>query len=377
MGRFQACVTGGLVLIGAVAIGGGSAQAGELGCGDTITEDTTLTHNLVNCPSNGLVIGANGVTLDLNGHRIDGDGTEFAGCPDDEFCDVGLLNDGHARITVKHGSVRQFALGAFVGHARRQRLLDVTSSRNVFFGFVIVESKRSVVSKSSGVDNLVPEGDGIGVFGSDRIRIVNSLFRHNAGPGLHIGESGRTLVKGNRFSRSSDVGVLVEGSRNRIVGNRCAEMGTCVLVAVGDHNRISRNQISGGATGIGVEDSSGTVVAGNEVAGTSDKGIYLGLKHPPIGGGHNLVRRNRVRGSGGDAYVVREKDHHSVLRHNIAVGAGEDGFDVGSRTATLAGNRAFRNGDLGIETVRGLIDGGGNKAGGNGDPRQCKHIDCD
>jgi hypothetical protein len=26
--------------------------------------------------------------------------------------------------------------------------------------------------------------------------------------------------------------------------------------------------------------------------------------------------------------------------------------------------------------VRGVIDGGGNKASGNGDPRQCTHIAC-
>jgi hypothetical protein len=31
---------------------------------------------------------------------------------------------------------------------------------------------------------------------------------------------------------------------------------------------------------------------------------------------------------------------------------------------------------MGIEAVRGVIDGGGNKASGNGDPRQCKHITC-
>jgi hypothetical protein len=35
-----------------------------------------------------------------------------------------------------------------------------------------------------------------------------------------------------------------------------------------------------------------------------------------------------------------------------------------------------RNGDLGIEAVRGVIDGGGNVARHNGDPRQCTNIAC-
>jgi hypothetical protein len=43
-------------------------------CGDTITTDTTLHHNLHNCPNNGIIIGADNVTLDLNYHTIDGDG---------------------------------------------------------------------------------------------------------------------------------------------------------------------------------------------------------------------------------------------------------------------------------------------------------------
>ena len=46
-----------------------------MSCGDTITTDTTLDSDLVDCPTNGIVIGADNVTLDLNGHTIDGDGT--------------------------------------------------------------------------------------------------------------------------------------------------------------------------------------------------------------------------------------------------------------------------------------------------------------
>ena len=46
-----------------------------MSCGDTITTDTTLDSDLVDCPTNRIVIGADNVTLDLNGHTIDGDGT--------------------------------------------------------------------------------------------------------------------------------------------------------------------------------------------------------------------------------------------------------------------------------------------------------------
>jgi hypothetical protein len=36
----------------------------------------------------------------------------------------------------------------------------------------------------------------------------------------------------------------------------------------------------------------------------------------------------------------------------------------------------LRNGDLGIEAVPGVIDGGGNHAHGNGNPGQCTNISC-
>src|SRR5512145_568752 len=50
------------------------AAATHVSCGDTITQDTTLDSDLVGCAGDGLVIGADGVTVDLGGHRIDGAG---------------------------------------------------------------------------------------------------------------------------------------------------------------------------------------------------------------------------------------------------------------------------------------------------------------
>ena len=62
-----------LAVVGVVLLSGSKAAAVQpLSCGDTITTDATLHHNLVNCPNNGILIGANGVTLDLNSHTIDG-----------------------------------------------------------------------------------------------------------------------------------------------------------------------------------------------------------------------------------------------------------------------------------------------------------------
>src|SRR5215217_477026 len=166
-------------VVGATAVGGGRALASQVSCGDTITADTTLQQDLVNCPNNGIVIGADGITLDLNGHLVDGDGTPAATCdPQMEPCDFGLFNDGHDGVTVMHGSVREFAVGVLfgtaTGRARNNRVLGVSASRNQFIGLGIFSQVRSLVRNSSGNGSLDGDGVGLALADSHHVRIVNN-----------------------------------------------------------------------------------------------------------------------------------------------------------------------------------------------------------
>ena len=361
---------------GATALGGGSASAAsELSCGATITADTTLSSDLVDCPSNGIVIGADDITLDLNGHTVAGNGEPAKRCARDDVCDVGVVNDGHDGVTVRNGSVHGFGTGVFVWRARNNRVLTVSSSSNQFFGFVIAESARSVVRDSSGDDNPEPDGDGIGIFASDHLRIVNNSFRRND-LGMHVDHSTAITIRGNRFVRNAHMGILVEADRNEVRGNHCTRNGECIVVAPGSRNVIVRNRASHDGAGIAIEKGRGNVVARNIVLAARQDGIRLGWVDPPIGGIETVIRRNVVRGSGRDAFVVSRYDRNSLLRGNLAIAAGDDGFDIGSRVTELSRNRAFRNADLGIEAVRGVSDAGGNTARHNRDPRQCTHVRC-
>jgi parallel beta-helix repeat protein len=360
---------------GAMAFGGGLSPVDGVACGDTITADTTLDRDLTGCASNGIVIGADDITLDLNGHTVTGNGRSVRRCPRREICDVGVVNEGHDGITVRDGSVRDFASGVLVWRARRNRLLSVSSTRNQYFGFVIAESTRSLVRGSSGDDNPEPDGDGIGIFGSRHLRILSNSFRRNA-LGMHIDQSTDIAIQGNRFARNSHMGILMEADRNEVRGNHCTRNRECIVVAPGSRNVIVGNRASGDGGGIAVEKGRGNVVARNVVLRPRHDGIRLGWVDPPIGGIETVIRGNVVRDSGRDAFVVSRYDRHSVLRGNLAVAAGDDGFDVGSRGAELRRNRAIRSGDLGVEAVPGVLDAGGNSARNNGDPRQCTNIRC-
>jgi hypothetical protein len=137
-------------------------------------------------------------------------------------------------------------------------------------------------------------------------------------------------------------------------------------------NHVARAQESISATG------RENLVARNVVVDARGRGISLGVDFadgPDFGGVDNIVRRNEVRGSGGDGFLVNHKGSY-VLKRNVATEAKDDGFDVESRSTRLAKNRATRNAALGIKAVKGVIDGGGNRASRNGDRRQCVHVRC-
>jgi hypothetical protein len=195
-----------LGVTGVVASSGAEVAAKQPKCGDTITSDTTLHKDLVDCPNNGIVIGADDITLDLNGHMIDGDGTPAAGCdPETQFCDVGVLNDGHGGVTVMHGSVREFVVGVWALRVSRNRLLGILSLRNHGSALGFFRGTRSLVRNSSGSGSVAREGgQGMFLIASHHVRILHNSFRHNRDLGMFVGlkgfESTHNLIKRNLVS---------------------------------------------------------------------------------------------------------------------------------------------------------------------------------
>jgi hypothetical protein len=95
---------------------------------------------------------------------------------------------------------------------------------------------------------------------------------------------------------------------------------------------------------------------------------------PPTVG--TTIRGNVVRGAAVDGLLVHATASDTLVEGNIAAAAGDDGIDVQNAATTLTRNLAVRSGDLGIEAVAGVTDGGGNRAFGNGNAAQCTNIVC-
>jgi parallel beta-helix repeat protein len=312
-------------------VGGHAALAGPLSCGDTITTDTMLDSDLIDCPNNGLIIGADDITLDLNGYTIDGDNALVDPCPENEFCDVGIANDGHNGISITGGTITEFDFGVFLFQARRNDLSDLSTTDHVSGGIILVEAasnriRRSATSRNAGPDS----GVGITLFESHNNLIAHNRSFDNAELGIHLIQSDHNYVGRNLIRGNPEDGIILEGDGNLIVGNR-----------------VFRNSI--------------TIT------------LFTGPDAEAVG---NVVRRNLVRRAPRGGIAIDAAIERTVIKRNHVFGAGGHGILVGNPTTKVTRNEARYNHRLGIKAVEGVIDGGGNRAGGNGDPRQCVNIVC-
>ena len=215
-----------LVALAAVAVALEVAPAGAKpappSCGDTITVSTKLVVDLVNCPNNGIVIGADNITLDLNGHVIDGDGAEFSDCPPDEPCDIGVVDFDHQGVTIKGGNVREFTFGVLIVGATHSRVSRLVLRDHLFSGLLVAESSQSEI-------------DGLTVSG-------NGLTTDQAG--IDVFDSHDLALTGNDVFANGDIGVFVSGlDDGRFEGNSLADNPeTGILLDHGNRNAFSRNR---------------------------------------------------------------------------------------------------------------------------------------
>jgi hypothetical protein len=307
----------------AFTAGASPAQAATVTCGQTITVNTTVDNDLT-CPSgNGLVIGANGITLDLNGHTIAGSENIGTGGG------VGIVISGRTGATVRNGTVTGFkGVGVSLSGSSGVLLSDLDVSAQPFTtGAVSVDA-------ASSANRLV----------------ALRLFPRPLTTALFLAGDGN-LVRDSEMGAVCFSTLSVTGDGNRIEGNVVSHEfleGTCsvsttpyasaIEVNNGDGNEVVANTANDNNSGNGVfvgAAATGTRVQGNVASGNTS---LAGPGFPEYGG---------------------------------------DGIRVESASTTIVGNLADGNSELGIRGVAGVTDGGGNTAQKNADSRQCVNVVCD
>ncbi len=365
-----------------------AASPTSVTCGTVITTDTVLSADLLDCPGSGLVIGADDITLDLNGHVLDGDAVEQTECAQGPGqCDVGVSNlSGHRGITVKGGSVSDFSFGVYLDEAADNTLSALTVSASLQAGAELHGLAGGRVEGSTFTRSGLPtDGTGIVMVGSTDLVIEDNDITQNGRLGLAISGSSRNTIRSNHFADNTESAVLLDGAENTVTENTIVGNGAGIAFS-GDRNRVSGNVLTdvpwcdyaGCSSAIQLTAGQANTISLNVIHQAPvgiDLESYEGLLESTVVEG-NLVDSTRGTGiavdvSNGDGAVVA-----TTLTRNVVTRAGTSGLEVRSAATTLTANVAIGNTNLGIDAVAGVTDGGSNYAAGNGDANQCSHVRC-
>jgi Right handed beta helix region len=214
-----------------------SAGGATVTCGQAITQDTRVDNDL-SCPFQALSIGADNITLDLNGRRI-------AGAP--------AILSGREGATIENGVVEATGLILTPG-IQLDRAHGVTIRDSVFYG----------------------HGPALRLLGPDDNRALDNVFVKN-GFGLLRSEADRNRVVANLL-QDNGFAINAAGSRNHIRANDTRQneigiiagcgLGTVVRANLARRNRANGIQVEACASlGIqavpGVTDAGGNRARGN------------------------------------------------------------------------------------------------------------------
>jgi hypothetical protein len=304
-----------LVLCGACALPAVAAAAPQaVMCGSRITRDAVLRTDL-ECPDGAtpaITVAANGVTVDLGGHVVQRG-----------FGTV-LSAEGVNRVTVRNGQLFTQGL-ALTASGHGDRFVDVVASGDL-----------GGLSLHDGHDNTIVRGE--------------------AGVGVP--------------SRSSFGGIGLKNERwDRIEGmNDTADL----RLTASRHVHVTGSQIH---EGVSVD----TASRRNAIATSAISTFEFSAPALVVQGAQNRFVGDTVTLSpfaSSDTPVVRIAGLGNHLTGNTASGGPFDGIDVLAPGNRLLGNVTRDNAALGINAVARTIDGGGNRASGNGDARQCVGVRC-
>ncbi len=152
-------------------------------CGLTITQNTTLTEDLLGCEGDGVIVAADGVTLDLNGHSIVGLRKERT---------VGVRAEGVKNLTITNGSIAAFERGIY--------LYDVTDA---------------MIDK---VEVNASRYEGLMAYKSSAVRVLDSVFSYNTRAAVWIFDTDAELV-GNLALDNPNRSFYLSGGRVGMSGN--------------------------------------------------------------------------------------------------------------------------------------------------------------
>ncbi|WP_300009130.1 right-handed parallel beta-helix repeat-containing protein [Pseudonocardia sp.] len=397
-------------------------------CGQVVTVSTRLTEDLVDCAGDGIVVGADAITIDLGGVTVDGTGVG-----------AGIRNDGFDAVTITNGFVQEFVDGVALNPGTTRNIVsDLTVQLAEQAGVTLTNADDGVSGNTVRTSTFAGNGSGVLLqSGSQGSTISGNIIAGSAGPGVSVLGSAGNRVEDNDVSGSSDAGFVVEGSPNTVLAGNSANGNSdaAIVVEAGSHGTLAQgNTVLESEAGINVAESNDVELRDNVLNGSSDNGISLEVANGALVVGNDLrfngggvevsgSADGRIEGNdaseGGQGIALGDGTFRfaivgntagandsegisvggeapagsgNLIENNTASGNSADGIYIGAVSHMIRGNSADDNGGWGIYAAEGSVagvnvDGGGNRALGNTggglfDPvtqtsEQCYNIRCD
>lgn len=223
-------------------------------CGATILTNLKLHHDLT-CVGAGLVVGADGIKVNLNGHTLTGSSTAMGS-------GYGISVIGRRNVSITGGTVRNFEAGVRVMNSTDIIIKDMELRGNndgVDFatgsaGNTVKESQlvgnlaRGIMLRGGVTDNLIKEnsfsGNRVGVllFAGIDNTVKENRFTANSLAGIRVNvfATGNLIIENIIESNPAGIEFLLAPVGNTFVENRIA-INECGLKGASDGNTFEEN----------------------------------------------------------------------------------------------------------------------------------------
>jgi parallel beta-helix repeat protein len=186
----------------------------KVNCGGTIIGNAVLNQDLLNCPGNGITIGASNIVLDCQGHTING--TSTGG-------NYGIDNsNGYSNVTIKNCVIKGFFISMeFYNGGTGARIINNNVSSCSYSGIrLAMGPNKNIVSGNivSNCGTIGTGGAGIEVTNSNYNVLTDNIANNNI-KGFGVSYGSNNILINNIISNNSNYGIWVRASSNNKFAN--------------------------------------------------------------------------------------------------------------------------------------------------------------
>jgi parallel beta-helix repeat protein len=219
-------------------------------CGQVITKDVILLKD-IECPGVGMIVGADGLTINLNNHRLSlANNTGISRIPEIE--EIGILVPGKKNITIRGpGVITGFDKAIEFAGSGRGYVLDLKLTGNNM-GLSLKASEEITIYRSFIEGNTI----GIASQSSKEGLIISNQISQNTNEGIVFMDSNYFIIGANSVIGNGDIGIFLDVSsfNNTVSSNNILNHAVDVSNADGIPIHISMNEYSENSCGEALPD---------------------------------------------------------------------------------------------------------------------------